>query len=216
VLSGKVLIIEQVNTVMGISADTTPPKTFSVDVLSIEVSGPNEEHLSVIDVPGIFKKTTEGVTTKADMVLVNSMVESYVSNPRSIILAVVPANVDIATQEILDIAERHDPDGSRTLGVLTKPDLVDQGAEQMILDLLHDKTHKLALGWCILRNLGQKETESAQDRQMLEKDFFMRKAPWTQVEKTKAGVAALRQRLGRLLVNHTRREFPKASTISAT
>lgn len=193
---------------MGISPDADPPKTFSNDVLSIEVSGPDEEHLSVIDVPGIFKKTTDGVTTKADMALVNAMVESYVRNPRSIILAVVPANVDIATQEILDIAETHDEKGERTLGVLTKPDLVDEGAEGMVLDLLNDKTHKLELGWCILRNLGQKETETGQDRQAAEQTFFTIKAPWNEVDHTKAGVEALRSRLGHLLIEHTRREFP--------
>ena len=148
---------------MGISADTAPPKSFSKDVLSIEVCGPDAEHFSVIDVPGIFKKTTEGKTTKADIALVDAMVDNYISNPRPIVLAVVPANTDIATQEILDIAEKHDPKGARTLGVLTKPDLVDAGAEGMTMDLLDDKVHKLTLGWCILRNLGQKETEEGRN-----------------------------------------------------
>jgi hypothetical protein len=199
----------QVNGVMGIDSTRSPPKTFSKDFLSVEVSGPDEEHLSVIDVPGIFKKTTEGVTTKADMAMVNGMVESYVSNPRSIILAVVPANVDIATQEILDIAEHHDPEGQRTLGVLTKPDLVDEGAERDILDLLKGQKHKLALGWCVLRNLGQKESGEDRERHTTESAFFTTRVPWNQVEKTRAGVEALRVRLGRILVQHTRREFPK-------
>ena len=48
-------------------------KTFADDVLRIEISGPNQEHLSVIDVPGIFKKSTPGVTTKADMTMVRNM-----------------------------------------------------------------------------------------------------------------------------------------------
>lgn len=46
--------------------------------------------------------------------------------------AVAPANIDIATQEIIQMAEDADPDGRRTLGVLTKPDLVDQGAEEKV------------------------------------------------------------------------------------
>lgn len=45
----------------------------------------------------------------------------------------VPANVDIATQEIVQMAEDADPTGKRTLGVLTKPDLVDKGAEDKVL-----------------------------------------------------------------------------------
>ena len=48
-------------------------KTFSDDVLKIEISGPNQEHLSVIDVPGIFKKSTPGMTTKVDMTMVRNM-----------------------------------------------------------------------------------------------------------------------------------------------
>jgi len=83
------------------------------------------------------------------MNLVRQMVGKHLSNPRSIILlasddshfdqtpltdvrAVVPANVDIATQEIIQMAEDADPNGQRTLGVLTKPDLVDKGAEDKV------------------------------------------------------------------------------------
>ena len=48
-------------------------KTFADDVLKIELYGPDREHLSVIDVPGIFKKSTPGVTTKADIAMVRNM-----------------------------------------------------------------------------------------------------------------------------------------------
>ena len=48
-------------------------KTFADDILKIEISGPDQEHLSVIDVPGIFKKSTPGMTTKADMTMVRNM-----------------------------------------------------------------------------------------------------------------------------------------------
>ena len=55
-------------------------------------------------------------------------------NPRSIILAIIPANVDIATQEILEMAAELDVDGERTLRVFTKPDLVDKGAESAVIE----------------------------------------------------------------------------------
>lgn len=51
------------------------------------------------------------------------------------ISAVVPANVDIATQEIVQMGEDADPKGKRTLGVLTKPDIVDKGAEDKVMIL---------------------------------------------------------------------------------
>ena len=52
-------------------------KTFADDVLRIEICGPEQQHLSVIDVPGIFRKTTTGVTTKADIAMIRNMVSSY-------------------------------------------------------------------------------------------------------------------------------------------
>lgn len=70
------------------------------------------------------------------MELVNDMVHEYMNNPRFVTLVVIPANVDIATQEILEKAEEMDPDGIRTLGVLIKPDLVDKGAEMNVVDLV--------------------------------------------------------------------------------
>ena len=123
----------------GSGASDEGAETFSDDVLKIDICGPKQQHLSVIDVPGIFRNTTEGVTTDADMDVVRNMVNHYMKNPRSVILAVIPANVDIATQEILKMAEKCDPKGQRTLGVLTKPDLVDKGAENRIVDLVEGR-----------------------------------------------------------------------------
>lgn len=71
---------------MGLDSSDPNSKTFSKDVLKIEICGPDQEHLSVIDVPGIFKKTTEGLTTKFDMYMVRNMVFNYMKNPRAVIL----------------------------------------------------------------------------------------------------------------------------------
>lgn len=195
------------------NSDPNCKKTFSDDVLKIEICGPDQEHLSVIDVPGIFKKTTEGLTTKSDIRMVRKMVSTYMENPRAVILAVIPANVDIATQEILEMAAECDTEGERTLGVLTKPDLVDAGGEQHVLDLIEGKSHKLNLGWCIVRNRGQRELlESSSNRHAVERYFFMNQNPWAKVEKDRVGVEALRRRLTEILAAIVRREFGKASS----
>lgn len=99
--------------------------TFSEHIFRIELQGPQHSQFSVIDVPGIFRIATEGVTTKEDITLVKIMVRRFIDNQRTIILAVLASNVDIATQEILLMAKEVDPQGQRTLGVLTKPDLID-------------------------------------------------------------------------------------------
>jgi hypothetical protein len=144
---------------MGLSSnsnDMVLKPTFSNDVLRLKISGPGKEHFCVIDVPGIFKSTTEGVTTEADIQLVKNMVKGYMDNPRSVMLAVVPASVDPATQEILELAAEADVHGDRTLGVLTKPDLVDRGTESGVVDLVEGRVRQMKLGWHIIRNPGQR------------------------------------------------------------
>ena len=181
--------------------------TFSEDVLKIELCGPAKQHLSIIDVPGIFRTPTPGVTTKEDMALVRRIVHNYIKNTRTIILAVIPAPTDIATQEILSMAEEVDPDGQRTLGVLTKPDLVDKGGEENVMDLVRGRKNQLQLGYCIVRNRGQQEiASSSSDRHQREAAFFMSE-PWTSLDKDRVGIPALKERLRELLVDLTRREF---------
>jgi hypothetical protein len=196
---------------MGIEqAEGEPQRTFSDDVLRLEIAGPDQEHFSVIDVPGIFKRITHGLTTKEDMVMVNEMVDGYMSNPRSVILTVVPGNTDIALQEILQRAEEIDPDGIRTFGILTKPDLVDKGSENTVIRLLEGEAHKLRLGWHLLRNPGQAELTSAnKDRNAIEDKFFQKVDPWNKLDKKKVGIITLRDRLQEILGDHIRREFPK-------
>ena len=201
---------------MGIRVDlgTTGSTTsaFSGDVLKLEVCGPEQPHMSVIDVPGIFKRTTQGLTTKADIELVRAMVLEYMKNPRSVMLTVIPANVDIATQEILEMAEEVDKNGHRTLGVLTKPDLVDRGAERSVIDLLQGRRQNLTLGWHVVRNPSQHELsggEFTEDRNAVESGFFRNDPRWNKLEKDKVGIVALRNRLQEVLGAHIRREFPK-------
>lgn len=181
---------------------------FSEDVLKIELCGPSKPHLSVIDVPGIFRTPTEGLTTKEDMSMVRRMVHRYIENSRTIILAVIPANVDIATQEILTMAADVDPSGQRTLGVITKPDLVDKGAEQDVVDLVLGRRNRLRLGYFIVRNRGQQDkSTSAEDRHRQEAEFFS-SSPWSS-DKSRVGIFTMKARLIELLNEITRREYPR-------
>ena len=149
-------------------------------------------------------------------------------NPRSVILAVIPANVDIATQEILEMAGELDVRGERTLGVLTKPDLVDKGAESAVVDIIEGRSHALNLGWCTVRNPGQQALAISQsnsrrppkatsrvtagaitDRYETEKAFFKSEQPWSDVSKDRVGIQALRTRLVDILADMIKREFPR-------
>lgn len=198
---------------MGIETDSngnSVGSAFSRDVLRVEISGPNEDHLTVIDVPGMFENETPGQTTKADIDLVKSMVKKYINESRTIILAVVPCNGDIANQKILTYAKEADPEGKRTLGVLTKPDLaVEQATKGVVVDLVLGKRRDLQLGYCVVKNRGADDTSSSpEDRNLQERSFFTQ-APWTKLPADRIGIPALKTRLGQLLMDRTKSEFPK-------
>ncbi|KAE8356356.1 P-loop containing nucleoside triphosphate hydrolase protein [Aspergillus coremiiformis] len=202
-------IMEEVYEMMGVSTtENTSLPTFSKDVFRLEICGPEEDHLSVIDVPGIFKNTTPGITSKADIHVVRDMVETYMRNPRSIMLTVVPANVDIATQEIVEMAREYDPNGERTIGVLTKPDLVDKGAEDRVLDLVAGNKLFIQHGWILVRNLNQQELRDGDtDRDQAEKAFG-RTMPWNAIASDKFGIKSLKTRLQEAVTENARRAFP--------
>ena len=132
-------------------------------------------------------------------------------------LAVIPANVDIGTYDILDMAEQYKPKGEHTLGVLTKPDLVDEGAEPAIMEIIEGKSHALDLGWYVVRNSGQQQLkDSSAQRHASEKLFFTSTAPWNELAKDRVGISALHTRLVDTLGELTRREFPNVSLLAAS
>ncbi|KAI7873266.1 hypothetical protein K492DRAFT_139079, partial [Lichtheimia hyalospora FSU 10163] len=111
---------------------------FSEDILSIQIYGPEYEQLTVIDLPGYVKTVLDNQSRNV-MEKINKINNKYLTDERTIILAIIPANIDIVNNEILENAYKVDPDGDRTVGVITKPDLVDKGAEYDIIDLINNK-----------------------------------------------------------------------------
>ena len=200
-----VQIYEEANKIMGIrSEDSTndgSQTTFSEDILKVEISGPDQDHLTVIDVPGIFRTATPGLTTEDDITLVYNMVKRYMKNPRTIILAVISCTVDPATQEILKLAKDVDPEGIRTMGVLTKPDLLaENSTKQVVVDLVLGKKQDLTLGYCLVKNRNADDkTSSLEDRNRSETAFFISE-PWFKLTSTgRVGITALKKRLRELL-----------------
>ncbi|GKT52015.1 interferon-induced GTP-binding protein Mx1 [Colletotrichum spaethianum] len=124
------------------------------------------------------------------------------------ILAVVSCSVDIATQEILKLAEIADPEGVRTMGVLTKPDLVTEMATQgMIIDLVLGKRSTLKLGYYVVKNRSADDnTSTLSQRAAAEKAFFMAPA-WSSV-KDRCGTSSLKLRLQELLFHISKQEIP--------
>ncbi|KAK5011753.1 hypothetical protein LTR28_005089 [Elasticomyces elasticus] len=94
---------------------------FADDVLRIQISGPSQPHLTIVDLPGLIHSENK-FQTLADVKLVQDMVQRQISNRRSIILAVISAQNDFANQVVLKLAREVDESSVRTLGVITKPD----------------------------------------------------------------------------------------------
>ncbi|PHH56273.1 Interferon-induced GTP-binding protein Mx1, partial [Ceratocystis fimbriata CBS 114723] len=203
-------ILGQVNEVMGISMgeDSSNGSVFSEDILKIEICGPEEDYLTIIDVPGIFR-VAGGLTTPEDVALVRNIVTKYIKDKRTIILAVIPSNVDIATQEILSLAKEHDPQGERTLGILTKPDLVsEKSAQSAVCALIEGRKHPLSLGYYIVRNRGADDHDPFTSSGALALDQFFNQSPWSELPRHRIGISSLKHRLGELLEELTSREFP--------
>uniref|UniRef100_A0A673G3R0 Si:dkeyp-110c12.3 n=1 Tax=Sinocyclocheilus rhinocerous TaxID=307959 RepID=A0A673G3R0_9TELE len=118
------------------------------DLISLEITSPDVCDLTLIDLPGITRVPVKGQPEDiGDQI--RRLILKFTSKKETINLVVVPCNVDIATTEALRMAQGVDPDGLRTLAILTKPDLIDKGAEADILQVLQGKVVPLKKGYTI-------------------------------------------------------------------
>jgi interferon-induced GTP-binding protein Mx1 len=129
---------------------------FSTDSIIVDLVSPDACDLTVVDLPGIIRTVTAGQNV-AVIDQVNRLIKSYLIDKRTIILAVIPANQDIATVDILERAQGVDPQGERTIGVLTKTDLIGPGSEDEVLAVVRNIRKPLALGYIMVKNRSQKD-----------------------------------------------------------
>ncbi|EED11765.1 dynamin GTPase, putative [Talaromyces stipitatus ATCC 10500] len=197
-------IIEAATNLMGVrgnGADIDAP-AFSADVLRLELVGHTGLHLTIVDLPGLISVSE----VEEDVELVEQLVDSYLENPRTIILAVVPASSDRA--------RHYDPAGYRTVGIITKPDLINAGTETRIARLASnlDRT-KLNLGFFLVKNPSPAELQKGitiSDRRRAEVDFFSAETWKSQhMDPSRIGTDNLRMFLQDLLDSHIERELPR-------
>ncbi|BCR94086.1 uncharacterized protein AKAW2_11132S [Aspergillus luchuensis] len=171
--------------------------------------------------PAILKEVDECMGIRTDLsskegsvfskdvlrIELSDMVKNYIKDARTVILAVLPSNVDLATQEILKLAKDYDGNGERTLGVLTKPDLViEQSAKAALCSLVLGHKRPLTLGYYLVRNQGADQDTSFRGE---EGERMFDSQPWNTLPRDRIGIQALRERLGELLSEVTEREFPE-------
>ncbi|CEI68181.1 unnamed protein product [Fusarium venenatum] len=191
------------------ATDSSSTGDFFQDTLRIELTGPEMPHLTMVDLPGLFRR---GSTEQSadDVSMVRGMVEKYMARPRSIILAVVSAKNDYVLQEVTSMANRADPKGRRTMGLITKPDTLDVGSstETHYVRLAQNLESELHLGWHTLRNRSfEEQCVSSAQRDETEKSFFSQ-GLWNCVDPSDCGVGALREKLSKVLRDQILSELP--------
>ncbi|KAG9227968.1 P-loop containing nucleoside triphosphate hydrolase protein [Amylocarpus encephaloides] len=202
--------IENTKTAIGIS---THGKACSKDLLRVEVSGPDRPHLTIVDLPGLIHSETKQQSA-SDVELVQDVVQDYMKEPRSIILAVVSAKNDYANQVVLKLARAADEEGNRTLGVITKPDMLvpDSESEAMYVSLAKNQDVEFRLGWHVLRNLDSELGKgSLVDRDINEAELFSG-GIWQHLNASLLGVDRLRKRLSTVLLGQIAAELPSLIT----
>jgi interferon-induced GTP-binding protein Mx1 len=183
---------------------------FSKDTIHVHVQSPDTPDLTLIDLPGIIRTTTAG-QDRSVIAEVDSLLSHFMSQEETVILAVIPANQDIATVDILERAHRHDPNGERTIGVLTKPDLIDQGAEDEVLVIAKNIRKPLKLGYVMVKNRNQAELKSAlslQDSMLAEEAYFKSHPIWNQLDAPSRGTRSLCDKLTNLIVRRAMDRAP--------
>ncbi|KAM0807103.1 putative GED domain-containing protein [Seiridium cardinale] len=178
---------------------------FSEDVLRVEVCGPDVPHLTLVDLPGFYHSENEKQSA-ADHEIVERLAERYMAKKNSIILAIISARNQIILQKVLSKVKLHDKDRVRTLGIITKPDMLKTGSqdEEEFVRLAKnlDKSQALSLGWHVLRNRGEdEESDSDKERDQKESDFFQTGA-WSSVPSKDRGIDVLRRKLSNILLVH--------------
>jgi replication fork clamp-binding protein CrfC len=175
--------------------------------INLRIYSPNVLTLTLVDLPGLTKVPV-GDQPRDIEKQIRDMVLKYISKANAIILAVTAANTDLANSDGLKLAREVDPEGQRTIGVLTKVDLMDDGTD--VVDILAGRIIPLRLGYVPVVNRGQRDIENKKLIAVAlenERLFFENHKSY----KTKAGYCGtpyLARKLNMLLMMHIKQTLP--------
>uniref|UniRef100_A0A3B1JI66 MX dynamin like GTPase 1 n=1 Tax=Astyanax mexicanus TaxID=7994 RepID=A0A3B1JI66_ASTMX len=180
-------------------------KGISHDMITLEIKSSKVPDLTLIDLPGIARVATGDQPVDIEK-QIKDLIEKFIKRQETISLVVVPANIDIATTEALKMASKVDPHGLRTLGILTKPDLVDKGAEDTVVSTVNNQVITLKKGYMMVKCRGQQDINanlSLAKALQKERDFFEQHPHFRPLlEEGRATVPLLAEKLTKELVEH--------------
>ncbi|KAF9525001.1 P-loop containing nucleoside triphosphate hydrolase protein [Crepidotus variabilis] len=165
--------------------DTDTQVSFSSNCVTLQISGPDVADLSFCDLPGLIASQSGSRGGDSDIDLVQNLVTSYIKKPSCIILLTVACETDFENQGAHRLAKEHDPDGKRTIGVLTKPDRIPLGEEANWLKFIRNEREPLVNNWFCVKQPSSDDLKKgitwsrARD---VENRFFFSTAPWSELE----------------------------------
>ncbi|KAI0434718.1 vacuolar protein sorting-associated protein [Xylaria sp. FL1042] len=175
--------------------------------INLRVYSPNVLTLTLVDLPGLTKVPVGDQPRDIER-QIKDMVLKYIQKSNAIILAVTSANIDLANSDGLKLAREVDPEGQRTIGVLTKVDLMDEGTD--VVDILAGRIIPLRLGYVPVVNRGQRDIDNKKPiSQSLEaeKAFFDNHRAYRN-KSSYCGTPYLARKLNMILMMHIKQTLP--------
>ncbi|CAN9510068.1 unnamed protein product [Ophioblennius macclurei] len=175
--------------------------------INLRVYSPHVLNLTLIDLPGMTKVAVGDQPVDIEH-QIRDMLMQFITKESCLILAVTPANTDLANSDALKIAKEVDPQGLRTIGVITKLDLMDEGTDAR--DILENKLLPLRRGYIGVVNRSQKDIDGKKDiRAALaaERKFFLSHPAYRHIAE-RMGTPHLQKTLNQQLTNHIRDTLP--------
>ncbi|KAF9209517.1 Dynamin- GTPase protein [Haplosporangium sp. Z 27] len=182
-------------------------KAISRTPIHLKIFSKNVLNLTLVDLPGVTKIPVGDQPTDIEKQTRNLILD-YILKPNSVILAVSPANVDLANSDSLKLARQVDPEAKRTIGVLTKLDLMDAGTNS--LDILSGRAYPLKLGFIGVVNRSQADIQSNKpmaEAFKSETEFFQNHPAYRAIAH-RCGTNFLAKTLNTILMNHIRDKLP--------
>ncbi|KAL0895931.1 hypothetical protein ABMA27_011942 [Loxostege sticticalis] len=175
--------------------------------INLRVYSPNVLNLTLIDLPGLTKVPIGDQPIDIEQ-QIKAMIFQFIRRESCLILAVTPANTDLANSDALKLAKEVDPQGLRTIGVITKLDLMDEGTDAR--DVLENKLLPLRRGYIGVVNRSQKDIEGRKDISAAlaaERKFFLSHPSYRHLA-DRLGTPYLQRVLNQQLTNHIRDTLP--------
>ncbi|KAM4877006.1 dynamin-1 isoform 6-T6 [Thomomys bottae] len=175
--------------------------------INLRVYSPHVLNLTLVDLPGMTKVPVGDQPPDIEF-QIRDMLMQFVTKENCLILAVSPANSDLANSDALKIAKEVDPQGQRTIGVITKLDLMDEGTDAR--DVLENKLLPLRRGYIGVVNRSQKDIDGKKDitaALAAERKFFLSHPSYRHLA-DRMGTPYLQKVLNQQLTNHIRDTLP--------